>query len=174
MSAGKVICLVGDLGTGKTSFVRDMVGNSKKDISVYLRIIADMKIRNAKCYTNFVEFIKKANSSTNKVFIIDEAYTCLPKNLRVKPDKPMSIDNQIADVLVNCRKLNNFVFIIFHSLSQVPSEWLIPYLDYFIRFRTNDQLQYQKLRFSSFPEIINSLDRLPVVPDYKPDIIKIR
>ena len=89
-------------------------------------------------------------------------------------NKPDDAHNLLADFLVSSRKMNRFVFIILHSLSQVPSEWLLPYLDYFVRFNTNDQLQYQIKRFSSYPEIANNLIEKPTLTKYKPEILKLR
>ena len=89
-------------------------------------------------------------------------------------NKPNDMNNKLADFLVNCRKLNNFIFIIFHSLSQIPSEWLIPYLDYLIRYKTNDLLQYQISRFKSFANIVRNLIEVKTVPDFKPIILKLR
>lgn len=175
MSDGKVNCLVGDMGSGKTTFVtKNFCEKTKREILCYLRVRSDFPIKRAKVFTNFMDFIATANTKTNCIFFIDEAFTCLPKRLNIRPDKPDKIDNQLADFLVNARKLNNFVFIVYHSLNQVPTDWLISYLDYFVRFRTNDLMQYQFNRFSSFPNIIRSLQEKNITENFVYDVIKIR
>lgn len=173
MSNGKVICLVGETGSGKTTYVKEWVSKSKKELIAYCRIREDIGMK-GKIYTNFLDFIEEANTKKDSHIFIDEAFTCLPKRLNIKPDKPENIHNQIADFLVNSRKLNNFVWILYHSLSQVPTDWIIPYLNYFVRFQTNDQLNYQLTRFSSFPNITNSLINYPTIDKFDCDEIKIR
>lgn len=173
MSNGKVCCLVGETGVGKTTYVKEFVAESEKKLIGYCRIREDIDLK-GHIHTNFVDFINECNSVTNHHIFIDEAFTCLPKRILIKPDKPENIHNQIADLLVNARKLNNWVWIIYHSLSQVPTEWIIPYLNYFVRFQTNDQINYQKTRFSSFPNIVKSLDEYPTIPKFHWDEIKIR
>lgn len=169
---GKVVALAGQTGSGKTTFVKNMTANSKKNIFAYVRIEKDFK--RGKVFTNFMDFLKVTSQKSNSIFFIDEAFTCLPKTLSARPDKPNSVDNLIIDLLVNARKLNNFIFIVYHSLSQVPTQWLIPYLDYFVRFNTQDMLQFQKTRFSSFPQIYNSLETYPEIPKLSCDEIKMR
>ena len=174
MSKGKVAAIVGELGTGKTTFIKKFAKKCKKKIVCYLRLNSDWEEEGIKTFTNFEQFINYANQQKDTLFIIDEAFTCLPKKLNVKMNKPNDMNNKLADFLVNCRKLNNFIFIIFHSLSQIPSEWLIPYLDYLIRYKTNDLLQYQISRFKSFANIVRNLIEVKTVPDFKPVILKLR
>jgi hypothetical protein len=172
---GKVIGIVGELGAGKTSFIKKFASKLKtKQTVCYLRISDDWNDDNVSTYTNFADFLRFANSQTNTLFIIDEAFTCLPKKLNVKMDKPNDLHNLLADFLVNCRKLNNFIFIIYHALAQVPTEWLIPYLDYLVRFKTNDLMQYQIQRFKSFTNIVQSLIEHNTVEKYKPITLKLR
>lgn len=172
---GKVIGIVGEMGSGKTSYIKNFAKKLKtKNIVCYLRISDDWKDESVKTFTNFVEFIKYANTQTNTLFIIDEAFTCLPKKLNIKMNKPNDINNLLADFLVNCRKLNNFIFIIYHSLSQIPTEWLIPYLNYLVRFKTNDLMQFQINRFKSFANIVDNLIRFKTIEKYKPIILKLR
>ncbi len=175
MSNGKVIAVVGHTGAGKTTFVKKFSSRFKSsDTYCYMRITSDWEDKRIKAFTNFEHFIRVANTKKNKFFFIDEAVTCLPKKLVVKMDNPRHIHNQLADFLVNARKMNNFVFIGLHSVAQIPTEWLIPYLDYLVRFKTNDLMQYQSRRFSSFPEIAKSLIEIPEVEEYKPIILKLR
>jgi hypothetical protein len=172
---GKVICLAGELGAGKTSYIKKFAAKAKTKKTVcYLRISDDWNDGKVLTFTNFVEFIKYANTQTNTLFIIDEAFTCLPKKLNIKMNKPNDINNLLADFLVNCRKLNNFIFIIYHSLSQIPTEWLIPYLDYLVRFKTNDLMQYQVSRFKSFDTIVKSLLLDDTPQKYKYITLKLR
>jgi archaellum biogenesis ATPase FlaH len=172
---GKVIAIAGDLGAGKSTLVKKYSSLcKKKKVVCYLRIESDWEDNKIKKFTNFEEFLIYANKQTDTLFIIDEAFTCLPKKINVKMNNPKNIHNRLADFLVNCRKLNNFIFIIFHSLSQIPTEWLIPYLDYLIRYKTNDLLQYQIQRFKSFANIVKNLMEVQTVEDFKPITLKLR
>ena len=175
MSNGKVSAIVGELGTGKTTYIKKFSEKCKrKKVVCYLRLNSDWEDKNIIKFTNFEEFLIYANKQKDTLFIIDEAFTCLPKKLNIKMNKPNDLNNKLADLLVNCRKLNNFIFIIFHSLSQIPTEWLIPYLDYLVRYKTNDLLQYQISRFKSFPNIANNLIEVQIIEKYKPVILKLR
>lgn len=173
---GKVIGVVGSTGEGKTSYIKKFAAKLKtKNTVCYLRITDDWKATDGvRIFTNFMEFIDYANTQINTLFIIDEAFTCLPKKLLIKLGKPNDPHNKLADFLVNCRKLNNFLFIIFHAVSQIPSDWLVPYLDYLVRFATTDLLQYQITRFKAFPSIVASFIKFPKIPKYKPIILKLR
>lgn len=172
---GKVICLAGKTGEGKTSYIKKFSKKLKTKKTVcYLRISDDWNDEDVFKFTNFKEFIEYANTQKDTLFVIDEAFTCLPKKLNIKMNNPNDLNNLLADFLVNARKLNNFVFIIFHSLSQIPTDWLIPYLDYFVRFATQDLLQYQIARFRSFPNIMQSLIDFATVKKYKPIVLKLR
>lgn len=175
MSFGKVNCLVGDTGTGKTTLIKQFAkAAGDKEIHCYVRIDGDFKIKNAKVYTNFAEFVSVTVRKKNSIIIIDEAFTALPNKLNVKMGKPHDLHNQIADLLVNARKMNNFIFIVYHSFSQIPTQWLIPYLHYLIIFRTNDLLQYQTQRFQSFPLIQQYLNGEIINKNFVKRTIKLR
>lgn len=175
MSNGKVIAIVGAMGEGKTTYVKGYTSKSRRNSLCYLRIGSDFENdKKVNAHTNFMQFIKEGNKSKDRICIIDEAFTCLPKKLNIKMDNPNHPHNQLADFLVNSRKMNNWVFIIFHSLSQIPSEWLIPYLDRLVRFNTTDLMQYQFQRFKSFPNIANDILEYPTIEKYKPRKLKLR
>lgn len=178
---GKVICIVGGTGEGKTTYIKNKF-NSERQTICYLRIESDFDGKNTIKFTNFMELLNFARKKKNKKFYIDEAFTCLPKRLEIKMDKPDHPHNILADFLVNARKLNNFVVIILHSLKQIP-DWLPTYIDYLIRFNTNDQFQYQAARFSGFPIIEESIKKDQFIKEKmllagrkitKPKILKLR
>ena len=171
---GKVIVIVGETGVGKTTYVKNLISKSKREIIAYTRIREDLIFKKAKVFSNFVEFIEKSNQKNNSILFIDEAFTCLPNHLLVKPDKPENIHNQIADLLVNARKLNNLIFIVYHALRQVPTQWLLNYINWFIRFQTTDQIEVQCRRFSSFNNIVSSLENHTEIEKFSYDEIKIR
>jgi len=176
MSKGKVAAVAGVTGAGKTSFIKkEFAALTKKKILVYATVRSDFKdFPNAIIFTNFVEFIDAALKEKDCLCIIDEAFSCLPEKLNIRPDKPNSIDNKIARFLLDSRKFNRFVLILFHALAQVPTKWLLHYLDWFIRFTTQDLLQYQEQRFKSFPNIVENLKRFPVLPNFIPHKLKMR
>lgn len=174
MSNGQVICVTGATGEGKTTFIKNkFTTKTKRKTLLYLRVVSDFESSKVKKFTNFAELIREARNEQNIIVIVDEAFTCLPDKLNIKMDKPDYIHNQFSDVLVNARKMNVLFIIILHSCSQIP-KWLVPYLDWLIRFNTNDQLEYQIQRFKSFPIIANSLLKRPTLPKYKPEILKLR
>lgn len=178
---GKVTCIVGATGEGKTTFYKEKMKSDRQTIC-YLRIETDFEEENAMKFTNFMKLLHFIRNKKNKKIFIDEAFTCLPKRLEIKIDKPNHPHNLLADFLVNGRKMNNFITIGLHSFKQIP-DWLPTYLDYVIRFNTLDQFQYQSKRFSAFPAIEESLKKDPIIKEKmvlngiqitKPKILKLR
>lgn len=177
MSNGKIIVIVGGTNQGKTTFIKKRFASQckKKNILCYARMRTDFsEDKNINVHTNFMNFLNEANRENDTLCIIDEAFTCLPKRLNISMDNQNHPHNKLSDFLVNSRKANRFVIIIYHAFAQIPSEWLIPYLDYIVRFNTNDQMQYQVTRFKSFPNIADNLVSMPVVENYKPEILKLK
>lgn len=181
MSKGKVICIIGATGEGKTTYAKIKFKSERQTIC-YLLIESDMEGKNIIKFTNFMKLLNFGRRKKNKKFFIDEAFTCLPKRLEIKMDKPEHPHNILAEFLVNARKMNNFIIIVLHSAKQIP-EWLPTYIDYLIRFNTNDQFQYQAQRFSAFPVIEQSLRNEPFIKEKiklngititKPKILKLR
>lgn len=181
MSKGKVIAVVGATGEGKTTYTKVKFKSHRQTIC-YLRIESDFEGKNVVKFTNFMDLLKFGKRKKDKTFFIDEAFTCLPKRLDIKMDNPNHPHNVLADFLVNARKMNNFIFIVVHSFKQIP-DWLPTYLDYIIRFNSQDQFQYQANRFSAFPVIEQSIKREPVISEKmklgeititKPKILKLR
>lgn len=175
MSNGKVIIIVGEMGSGKTTYIKNFSSRLKdKQTLIYLRLKDDYEGKKVKKFTNFMDFINQAKKSKDTLLLIDEAFTCLPKQLTIKMNNPSHPHNKLADMLVNTRKMNNFLFIILHSLKQIPTEWLLDYCDYLVRFNTKDKLQYQINRFETFPNIVESLEKIPKLPKYKSITLKLR
>ena len=61
MSKGKVTAIVGELGTGKTTFIKNFAKKCKKKIVCYLRLNSDWNDEDILTFTNFEEFINYAN-----------------------------------------------------------------------------------------------------------------
>lgn len=162
--------LVGDFGTGKTTYLKkNFVNRTKKDKLIYALISKDFD--GLPCERNFKTYVDKAVSKKDTLFIIDEARTAIPKQ---EPDVSRGdFDRNLITWFLNARKCNNFIFIVFHSLREIPI-WLISYSDMFIRFRTNDLLQHQINRFQSFPAIVESIHEQPTMKNFDWQEITIR
>jgi hypothetical protein len=176
MSKGKVNCLVGHTKTGKTTYIKENYCSkvNDKDIIAYVRIRDDFDIKGANVYNNFEEFLRIASRKKDSLIIIDEAWTALPDKVNISMSKQNKLDNILANFLVNAPKMNNFVFIIYHSFSQIPSKWLISYLDFLIAFKTNDMYNVQIRRFTSYPEIAKYLSSKPITENYIKKTLKLR
>lgn len=166
-----VYLIAGDFGTGKTTFLKSYIepaAKAKKEILVYCLMSKDFgtypTIRNKK------QYVDTAVTKANCLFLVDEAKTFFPGD-DPDPEKPHGY--KMIKWLLNARKANNPIFIVYHTLRELPL-WLVGYADYLIRFRTNDLLQYQCNRFQSFPPIVKSLTESPTLPNFEYDEIKIR
>lgn len=176
MGKGKVIDLVGHTRTGKTTFIKKNYCSKVRDkkIFAYVRLRDDFYIEGAIVFNNFQNFLRVVSKEKDCLIIIDEAWTTLPDKLNISMTNPKKLDNILADFLVNAPKMNNFVFIIHHAFAQIPSKWLIPYLDYLIAFKTNDMLNTQVRRFQSFPEIARYLSGKTITENYVKKTLKLR
>lgn len=169
-----VVIIVGDFGAGKSTYLKNnFLNKTKKKKFVYALMKRDMP--NLPYYSDFVEMVSDGVKVTDSLFVIDEASTCMP---REQPDtrkggRKGEDAKLILTWFLNARKCNNMIFIVYHALEEVP-KWLVKYSDYFVRFRTNDMLQYQINRFRSFPSIVQSLQKYPTLPNFKFDTVKLR
>lgn len=166
--------VVGDFGAGKSSMLKTrFLNRSKKEKLVYALMKKDMP--DYPYESDFRTYVKKSVRMANSLFVIDEASTCMPTE---QPDVHKKgeagiFNRNLLEWFLNARKCNNMVFIVYHAIEEIP-KWLVKYCDYFIRFRTNDMLQYQINRFRSFPNIVKSLKEIPTMENFEYDEIKIR
>lgn len=163
-----VVIEVGDFGTGKTTLLKQKFLISKMQKRAYALVKKDLNIP---CENNFKTFLDDVVNLTNTICVVDEASTAIP---REQPDATKrEFDRKLLTWFVNARKYNNVIVLVFHALEEVP-KWLIKYCDYFLRFKTNDLLQYQMQRFRSFPNLYQSLIDIPTMPNFVYDEIKLR
>lgn len=167
---GKIIIVVGDFGAGKTTMLKtQFLKPSKKEKLIYALIKKDLG--DYPYERDFKEYINIGVTKANTLFVIDEASTAIP-NKQPEPSKK-DFDNKLITWFLNARKCNNYIFIVYHTLREIPI-WLISYSDYFLRFRTNDLLQHQRNRFISFPNVVKSIDTIPTMKNFEYDEIKVR
>jgi hypothetical protein len=163
-----VIIVVGDFGTGKTTLIKNYLLKAKgRKVKIFALVRNDYK---ENVYTDFKKYVYDVVNVKDTFCVIDEAKAVLPKKI---PDTPKPHIERFLKFLINARKLNNFVFIVFHALHEIPI-YLIGYADRFMRGRTNDLLQYQKNRFMSFPPVVKSIDDFPTLENFEFDDIKLR
>ena len=162
-----VITIVGDFGTGKTTLMKSMLEKTKQEKLVFALVRNDYQYP---IYQDFKKYISMAVTKKDTAFVIDEARAVLPKK---DPDPKKKHEGELLRFFINARKLNNFIFIVYHALNEVPI-WLLNYSDKFIRFRTNDQIQYQVNRFRSFPTVTNSLLENPSMNNFEFDEVTVR
>lgn len=161
-----VFVLAGEFGSGKTTLLKHYLKkiDPKKKRMLFALVKNDLGsdiIKSSK------EFFAEAVNSKDTCMIIDEARIALPKSI---PDNPGEHDLRILTTFINARKLNNIIFIVYHSLGEIPL-WLLKYTDILLRFRTKDQLQYQRARFASFANIVESIDNFPSIEKFEHDQI---
>lgn len=157
------IILVGASGMGKTTEIKRHIAKSKKTKLGYALISQDFE-GVIPIERDFKTFVDKAVKMKNTMFIIDEASTALPNE---QPDATKNtFERNLKIFFLNSRKCNNVVFIVYHTMREVPV-WLIAYANYFLRFNTSDQLQHQLTRFQSFPTIVKSIQENPIIPKYE-------
>lgn len=150
-----IVCIVGGMGVGKTTLVKnEFLSKCKKDKIIFCLIPDDFSDYSSYVICEYEDFILRCNKVKDTLIIIDEAKAVIPYK---EPNVEKKIHKQLMNFLLNSRKLNNFVIFVYHSLRDVPI-WLLTYTNFFLRFKTNDLMQIQKMRFASFPLIVESIE----------------
>jgi hypothetical protein len=164
-----IIIIVGAMGSGKTTLMKEkFIKGCKMNAEAFAPKPKDFaECKNVKVYPDFTFMLKNSKNKVDTLYVVDEAFTVIPKK---EPDVTKQYEKDLAEWLVNSRKCNNLIFMVFHSLKQVPT-WLLAYSEVFIRFGTMDQLQFQKNRFDSFPPVVESLEKYPRIKKYEYDEI---
>lgn len=168
-----IIILVGAMESGKSTYGKKYISRTPSDRSrlVYARVKRDFEDHPKLLYFNvFNDFLSCALGESNASMFVDEAVTCLPKEL---PSGMSKRGNRLTTWLVNSAKCNNFCFIAFHQLDQIP-KWLIGYSEILVRWNTMENLAPMIRKFSFSLPVVKSLTENPVLKPYKPEIIKLR
>lgn len=162
---GIVTIVVGEMGSGKSEYLKNFIRSTKKKNIVYG--LLRQNFEKLDFFTSDIRtFVRVAVTRSNTLFIIDEGKTALPKkDLQDYTWKKNSDEKKLLVWLENSRKLNNAVFISFKTLQSVPL-WLIGYSNYLTRFNSRDQMQYQKVRFKDYPQIVKSLISQPKMAEH--------
>ena len=166
-----VSIVIGGFGEGKTTMLKtNYLKKTKNKKRIYCLVKNDFADLGLQAERSFKVFVRDAVKQTNTMFVVDEARSALKHK---EPDAEKEHDRLLITWLLNARKYNNMVFIVFHSFHEIPV-WLLMYSHYILRFNTQDQLNYQRTRFSSYPNIVKSIDDFPTIQKYEYDEIKIR
>lgn len=166
-----VTIVVGEMGWGKTTYLKEWLDRAKqrnKGSLIYCCVSEDF--RNENPITSRAKYLDQAVKMKNTLFIVDEAVTFMPSE---KPDIEKKEGWQLYTWLVNSRKLNNMIFVVFHSLRDVPL-WLLMYTKVFARFQTMDQVNVQARRFKSYTPLYNNLQKFPSLPKFECEEILLR
>lgn len=161
--------IVGSFGYGKTTYLKNtFLNKSRKEKLIYALIGQDFNEH--KTIRNFKIFVDDAVKMSDTIFVVDEAKTALPQK---EPDANKNpFERNLLTWFLNARKCNNNIFIVYHTLRQVPV-WLIGYIDYLVRFGTTEQRKYMLNRFDGIEPIIASLKKYPTIKKFDKDVIKI-
>lgn len=133
-----LIVVIGNTGTGKTTFLKDMVLKNKQlgiksvafDVNDEYKDVADVTFFDKDELLNFVEKRK------NIQIIIDEATAFFSYR---------SFDNNFNRLLQLKRHKNHLFILCYHSLRFVP-QYVRMYMNYLIAFNTNDsEEEFKKL-----------------------------
>lgn len=142
--------IVGATGTGKTTFVKKLLVKVRNKQSLF---VYDINQEYTDFYPepllSFDEFIKNMSKLSNSVQVYEEATIFLDAR---------STNEYLRSVLVRKRHQNNYVFLNFHSLRQVPL-WVYNLSTHITVFKTNDSENLVKSRFQDdkLTEIFNSV-----------------
>lgn len=169
---GLVVIVVGEMGMGKTTYIKEnFLNRTKKKKIVYALVQKDFG-KVDEFHNNIKSFVSSVVLKHDTINVVDEAKTAFGHK---EPDvnRKDQHDRNLVVWLENSRKFNNAIIISFKMLRDIPL-WLLGYCNYFVRFNTMDQIQFQVQRFKSFPNITDSLENNPVLEKYVCDEIKIR
>lgn len=124
----KAILVVGATGTGKTTYNKKCLGKvSPKSIHLY-DVNNEYKDYYKKPFIPFTDFMNQAKNIENGVIVFEEATIFLNNRL---------CNQDLIDILVRKRHTNNTVFMVFHSLRNVP-RYVYDLSNIVVLHKTND------------------------------------
>lgn len=136
---GKAFAVIGGTGRGKTTFV------SKQLAKVHKNSIALYDVNREKLYKPFTagdlpnidNFVERTSRMRNALIVYEEATIFFSNR---------GHDQTLKDILVRKRHTNNTVFLVFHSLRDVPN-YVYRLCNYVVLFKTNDSGGFVKSNF---------------------------
>lgn len=144
---GNAIVIVGYTGTGKSTYVKNLIKNIPRN-NLLIYDINKEYFEDSRDYKTMDEFLEEANNTKNKNILFEEASIFFGHTNK---------SEQILNLLVRKRHKKINLFFIFHSLRDVPL-WILTYLNYIALFKTNDNSDMIHKKYKDFPHILKAFD----------------
>lgn len=141
----KVVINVGGTGAGKTTYTKKLLKKHKG-----LKLIFDPNKEYGQESITMSEFIDQGKIAKNTLIVFEEATIFFSTS---------GTDMAIKELLVKKRHTNNFYIFNFHALSQVPL-YILMFCDYFVLFKTNDQIAQVERKFKGNPEVFRAFSKV--------------
>jgi hypothetical protein len=155
---GKVFIVCGERGSGKTSWMRQLVQKSKLPYYVY-DFHGDWNVQ----LTSMEDFVAACNKAKNCIFVYEDATSYISTG---------SVKQTFRRALARSRGQGVTILLVFHSLRLIPLD-LFEMANYLVLFRTKDQFERIEKRFEDFPKIIDAARFLRDAPQYSSRIISL-
>lgn len=139
----ELFLIAGTNGTGKTTFILNLIEKKKERCIYFVPDFADKKNENIKTFKNFdfvgirkMLFTNENLSLISQAFkngsiVFDDVKFMLPQNLNSNKD--------FYNLLIRRRQKNIDLYFIAHGLTEVPPK-LWTFLNYLILFKTHDNI----------------------------------
>lgn len=157
----KAFLIVGCTGSGKSTFVRNAIKNINENALMLYDVNAEYSDLYKRPLLEFEEFAENATKVHNAVIVFEEATIFLDAR---------SSNEYLIDVLVKKRHRKNTIFLVFHSLSDVPL-YIFRKCTHVVLFKTNDSVSIVESRFKNtrLTELFLKLQAAPWIDTKKKD-----
>jgi len=144
----KSILIIGNTGTGKTTFVKSLLKKTRADVYIYDINNEYTEFNNLFEFSNISDFTTIASQQKDSFLIFEEATIFFSNK---------SSGTTTTEILVRKRHTNNFIVFVFHSLRTVPLH-IFDLCDILVLHKTGDNINLIQRKFDGNDKVINAFN----------------
>lgn len=161
----KSFAVVGNTGTGKTTFVKSILSKSTAPLYIYDVNNEYTEFPNRFDFSDFNSFLDEVKTKTGSVIVFEEATIFFSNR---------GASQETTEILVRKRHTGNLVIFVFHSLRTIPLH-IFDLCDFLILHKTADNIKLMESKFAGNDLILNGFfDCLKSVNKYERKILALR
>lgn len=135
--SGKAFIVVGGTGRGKSTFVKKCLDKVNKDAILLYDVNNEYSVYYPHPFLPIEQFTEKSTTVRSAVIVYEEATIFFSNR---------SSNDSLREILVRKRHTNNTIFLVFHSLRNVP-RYVYDLCNYVVLHKTNDSKSLVESKF---------------------------